>query len=290
MGTAIMNKSPPNKITLSAPVPHWTVLPVGVDLNPLKRRQMSGSSCTGDTSTLPPLFCANSDVKLPTGAEAEATLTPRPWTRILKSSEDYAEGTVLKREARARSDGRAFFTGPSKASEDDIAQMLTDNASGPYRWFVQEEIPFLRNVGEWRAYLVGCEVVGIVATTSVEENGCEVQFRVSRCNYPIGQLKEVLGPSSACATTTDILDRQGGSREDELERGPGTNFFSTVHSGPAKIVMDALAQLLIGLAKANAEADTDDPTGGTDGSEFVSHSRRKVVSIAALPLRTELSR
>ncbi|KAJ7869432.1 hypothetical protein B0H14DRAFT_3132329 [Mycena olivaceomarginata] len=143
------NKSPPNKITLSAPVPHWTVLPVGVDLNPLKRRQMSGSSCTGDTSTLPPCF----DVKLPTGAEAEATLTPRPWTRILKSSEDYAEGTVLKREARARSDGRAFFTGPSKASEDDIAQMLTDNASGPYRWFVQEEIPFLRNVGEWRAYL-----------------------------------------------------------------------------------------------------------------------------------------
>ncbi|KAJ7938718.1 hypothetical protein B0H13DRAFT_2301351 [Mycena leptocephala] len=32
--------------------------------------------------------------------------------------------------------------------------------------------------------------------------------------------------------------------------------------------MDALAQLLIGLAKANAEADTGDPTGGTDGSGF----------------------
>jgi hypothetical protein len=120
---------------------------------------------------------------------AEVTLTPRPWTRILKSSKDYAEGTVLKREAKACSDGRAFFTGPSKASEDDITQMLADNASGFYRWFVQEEIPFLRNVGEWRVYLVGCVVVGIVATTPAEENGCEVQFRVSRCNYPIGQLK-----------------------------------------------------------------------------------------------------
>ncbi|KAJ7873574.1 hypothetical protein B0H13DRAFT_2348972 [Mycena leptocephala] len=44
--------------------------------------------------------------------------------------------------------------------------------------------------------------------------------------------------------------------------------------------MDALAQLLIGLAKATAEADTDNPTGETDGS---SHSRRKAVSILYEP-------
>lgn len=74
----------------------------------------------------------------------------------------------------------------------------------------------------------------------------------------------------------------------ELERGPGTNFFSAVHSGPANIAMDALAQLLIGLAKANAEADTDDPTGGTDGSGLISHSRRKVVSIVTFKLDTYL--
>jgi hypothetical protein len=72
----------------------------------------------------------------------------------------------------------------------------------------------------------------------------------------------------------------------EWERGPGTNFFSAVHSGPAKIAMDALAQLLIGVAKANAEADTHDSTGGTDGSEFVSQSRRKVVSIVTFKLDT----
>ncbi|KAJ7504025.1 hypothetical protein B0H11DRAFT_2222125 [Mycena galericulata] len=64
---------------------------------------------------------------------AEVALTPRPWTRILACYNDYAEATVLKREAKARSDGRAFFTGPIRVSDHDITQMLADNASGPYR-------------------------------------------------------------------------------------------------------------------------------------------------------------
>ncbi|KAJ7795359.1 hypothetical protein B0H14DRAFT_3158655 [Mycena olivaceomarginata] len=205
------------------------------------------------------------------------------------------KGRVLKREAKARSDGRAFFTGPRKASEDDITQMLADNASGrdtfpSQYWGMARVSRGLR--GRWDA------------TTPAEENGCEVQFRVSRCNYPIGQLKEALGPSSACVTMTDILDRQGGSTEErKAGRLEPENFAKQtlreligndlpppiksqalcphghnryrVHSGPAKIAMDALAQLLIGVAKANAEADTQDSAGGTDGSEFVSQSRRK---------------
>ncbi|KAJ7787091.1 hypothetical protein B0H14DRAFT_3163450 [Mycena olivaceomarginata] len=163
---------------------------------------------------------------------AEVTWTPRPWTRILKSSKDYAEGTVLKREAKARSDGRAFFTGPSKASEDDITQMLADNASGLYRWFVQEEIPFLRNVGEWRVYLVGCEVVGIVATTPAEENGWKLWVHpVPAPQRELIRAEEMTYPRQSDLkhfARMDIAVIEVNGRlfyfVNEWERGPGTNF------------------------------------------------------------------
>jgi hypothetical protein len=95
----------------------------------------------------------------------------------------------LSTEASCAAKHRHFFDGASKVPAGFIADMVSHNERSRYRWFVQDVIPQLRRFGEWRIYIVGEEIVGIVATTPVEEAQNEMEFQECTANYALEEFR-----------------------------------------------------------------------------------------------------
>lgn len=103
---------------------------------------------------------------------AERQQTARPQTFVLDGppvipiSPRNGKTFVMKREA---SDSSRHFKGP--AAVERLTRREVDDMRRPelpWRWLIQEYVPYLRTVGEWRVVLLNGKVHHACATTPVK--------------------------------------------------------------------------------------------------------------------------
>ena len=69
---------------------------------------------------------------------------------------------VLKQEGTKRT---RYFSGPDDVMAFSDTQLEEMAEEFPYRWLVQEYVPALSILGEWRVVIVGGRIVYVVNTT-----------------------------------------------------------------------------------------------------------------------------
>ncbi|KAJ7462510.1 hypothetical protein FB451DRAFT_1180803 [Mycena latifolia] len=153
------------------------------------------------------------------------TMTNRPRTTILTSVTDFTACTVLKREGLCQSKHRHFYDGPSSISTDILTSLINHNTTilaprgdasdnpgaDNMIWMVQDVVEPLRTIGEWRVFVVGGKIIGIVGTTPVDETVSNSSMKIGEC-IDLYSLKELAALDFAQFNDkNDILVRSGGT-------------------------------------------------------------------------------
>jgi glutathione synthase/RimK-type ligase-like ATP-grasp enzyme len=84
----------------------------------------------------------------------------RPTSEILRQGEMLKPNLIAKREFSDCAQ-HIIFSGQKGKRWDKIRGTV----EGPHRWFVQTYMPYLKDFGEWRAFVVGGKVKVIIHTT-----------------------------------------------------------------------------------------------------------------------------
>jgi hypothetical protein len=100
--------------------------------------------------------------------------TPRPWTQLLTKGFKPTSETFLKREGSDCSNHALKPSQVAKLPQKDLAKKAQE---APYRWMVQQYVPALREVGEWRVILVGGRIVYTVHTREGGNNNLAFGLR-----------------------------------------------------------------------------------------------------------------
>jgi hypothetical protein len=118
---------------------------------------------------------------------AFAKQMPRPWTAPLTAGFKPNDRTFLKREG---SDCSTHAFKPSEVAEFSEKDLKKKAETKGYRWMVQEFVPALAFIGEWRAILVGGRIVYTVHTRPGPEG--EVEYRLRDGSYSLKEMSLVL--------------------------------------------------------------------------------------------------
>lgn len=116
---------------------------------------------------------------------AEIDGTARPATFVLEErpkipiSPRHGKDFIMKREV---SDCSRHFIGPTavkRLTRSEVDDMRKPEL--PWRWLVQEYVPYLRSVGEWRLVLLNGKVNHACATTPVSGETCPGSDATTHC-------------------------------------------------------------------------------------------------------------
>jgi hypothetical protein len=119
---------------------------------------------------------------------ARAKQTPRPWTALLEKGFKPSHETFLKREG---SDCSTHALNPTKVAKLKQSDLSKKAAERPYRWMVQQYVPTLQSVGEWRAILVGGRIVYTVHTRPGKKEADALEYSLRDGSFSLQEMSWV---------------------------------------------------------------------------------------------------
>ncbi|KAJ7847683.1 hypothetical protein B0H13DRAFT_2362339 [Mycena leptocephala] len=150
---------------------------------------------------------------------ATTTHTHRPETKVFETGTQFSPTTVLKREGSGCSQMRHFHDGDRRLSKRALTSILAHNhaildarkqdpTAFGMLWLVQELVEPLRRHGEWRVFVVGGKIIGIVGTTPANDAD---GMHVTECRavYGLDELDSIIAQDGVPHA---VLVRAGGAK------------------------------------------------------------------------------
>ncbi|KAJ6611625.1 hypothetical protein B0H10DRAFT_2055859 [Mycena sp. CBHHK59/15] len=150
---------------------------------------------------------------------ATVTHTHRPETKVFETGTQFSPTTVLKREGSGCSQMRHFHDSDRRLSKRALTDILAHNraildarkqepTAFGMLWLVQELVEPLRRHGEWRVFVVGGKIIGIVGTTPAND---EDGMHVTECRavYGLDELNNIIAQDGVPHA---VLVRAGGAK------------------------------------------------------------------------------
>ncbi|KAJ7911173.1 hypothetical protein B0H13DRAFT_2328615 [Mycena leptocephala] len=150
---------------------------------------------------------------------ATTTHTHRPETKVFETGTQFSPTTVLKREGSGCSQMRHFHDGDRRLSKRALTSILAHNhaildarkqdpTAFGMLWLVQELVEPLRRHGEWRVFVVGGKIIGIVGTTPANDAD---GMHVTECRavYGLDELDNIIAQDGVPHA---VLVRAGGAK------------------------------------------------------------------------------